>query len=307
MPSLTMSPTTAGTRLDDLPLPTGKRARLHRLLYRIGPSNGTLLLLPIDQGLEHGPRDFFRSPASADPTYQLRLAQEGGFSGIVLQVGLAEKYLHPFAGEVPLVLKLNGKTEVPIEPAPLSPLLASVEDAVRLGADAVGYTLYVGSPRQVDDFLQFSRVRQEAERFGMPIVVWSYPRGEAIDAKGGRDSLYAIDYAARVALELGADVVKINFPKLNPERDQHSPKPYSELAISEDEAVARVVANAGKALVLFSGGERVGDEELLRQARLGMSGGATGLIFGRNVWQRSFEDALAISRRLAEVLRGFSR
>lgn len=299
---ITTTAQTAATRLDNLPLPTGKRARLHRLLYRYGPANGTLLLLPLDQGLEHGPRDFFPNPDSADPDYQLRLVQEGGFSGIALQIGVAGKYLHPFAGRVPLVLKLNGKTEIPTDPQPLSPLLASVEDAVRLGADAIGYTLYVGSGRQADDFAQFRAVRQEAERYGMPIVVWAYPRGEAIDAKGGRDSLWAIDYAARVALEVGADVVKVNFPKLSLEQDLRSPKPYSELAFSEEEAISRVVASAGKALVLFSGGERVGDEELLRKARQGMAAGATGLIFGRNIWQRPFNEALAISRQLAELL-----
>lgn len=100
-------------RLDELPLSTGKRTRLHHLLYRYGPANGTLLLLPLDQGLEHGPRDFFPNPESANPAFQLRLAKEGGFSGIALQIGIAEKYLTSFAGDVPLVLKLNGRTEIP--------------------------------------------------------------------------------------------------------------------------------------------------------------------------------------------------
>jgi class I fructose-bisphosphate aldolase len=301
MTTITTSPK-AATRLDDLSLSTGKRARLRRLLYGAGPGNGTLLILPLDQGLEHGPRDFFPNPPSADPTYQLRLASEGGFSGIALQVGVAEKYLAPFAGQVPLVLKLNGKTEIPTEPAPLSPLLASVEDAVRLGGDAIGYTLYVGSPRQADDFVQFRVVRQEAERYGMPVIVWAYPRGEAVETRGGRDSLYAIDYAARVALEVGADIVKVNFPKLNPATDKQAPKPYSELDITEEEAITRIVASAGKALVLFSGGEHVADTELLRKAELAMDAGATGLIFGRNIWQRPFADAMAISRRLSDLL-----
>ena len=181
--------------LNDLNLNTGKRTRLHRLLYKFGPANGTLLFLPIDQGLEHGPRDFFPNPDAKDPEFQLRLAKEGNFSGIVYQIGVAEKYMGLFAGEVPLVLKLNGKTEIPSDQQPISPLLASVEDAVRLGADAVGYTLYIGSPMQAADFAQFRKVREDAEKYGMPIIVWAYPRGEAIDAKGGRDSLYAIDYA----------------------------------------------------------------------------------------------------------------
>ncbi len=183
--------------LNDLELSNGKRTRLHRLLYKYGPANGTLLLLPIDQGLEHGPRDFFVNPPAKDPEFQLRLAKEGGFSGIVFQVGIAEKYMQRYAGEVPLVLKLNGKTEIPSDKAPLSPCLASVEDAVRLGADAVGYTLYVGSARQDEDFMQFRKVREDADRYGMPIIVWSYPRGEFIDAKGGRDSLYAVDECAQ--------------------------------------------------------------------------------------------------------------
>ncbi|MBI2495729.1 MAG: fructose-bisphosphate aldolase, partial [Candidatus Omnitrophica bacterium] len=134
--------------LEDLDLPAGKKTRLHRLLYKYGPGNGRLMILPIDQGLEHGPRDFFVNPESLNPEFQLRLALEGGFSAIAFQVGLAEKYLRAFAGKVPLILKINGKTEIPPDDEAFSPCNASVEDAVRLGADAVGYTCYIGSPRQ---------------------------------------------------------------------------------------------------------------------------------------------------------------
>lgn len=292
--------------LNDLNLNTGKRTRLHRLLYKFGPGNGTLLFLPIDQGLEHGPRDFFPNPAAKDPEFQLRLAKEGNFSGIVYQIGVAEKYMGMFAGEVPLVLKLNGKTEIPSDQQPISPLLASVEDAVRLGADAVGYTLYVGSPLQAEDFAQFRKVREDAEKYGMPIIVWAYPRGEAIDAKGGRDGLYAIDYAARTALELGADIVKINMPKLNPEKDQAAPKPYNTLQITQEEAARRVVESAGRQLVLFSGGEMQGEGDVIQKARIAMDAGATGLIFGRNVWQRPFAEALELSQRMHEMLKDYS-
>lgn len=139
----------------------------------------------------------------------MRLAVEGGFNGVALQVGAAERFFWEYAGEVPLVLKLNGKTEIPPDEAPLSPLNATVADAVRLGADAVGYTLYVGSARQDEDFAQSRRVRTEAERLGMPVIVWAYPRGAAVERAGGRNSLYAVDYAARVAAELGADLVNI--------------------------------------------------------------------------------------------------
>jgi fructose-bisphosphate aldolase, class I len=288
--------------LDELDLPTGKKARLHRLMYEHGPGNGTMLLLPIDQGLEHGPIDFLVNPPALDPEFQLRLALEGNFSGIVFHIGLATKYMKQYAGKVPLVLKVNGKTNVPSDAQAFSALDATVEDAVRLGADGVGYTLYVGSPNQDKDFLQLNQVRQDCERYGMPLIIWSYPRGEAMKAKGGNDSLYAIDYAARAALELGADVVKLNVPdyeKLSPDQ----PKPYNEMNLGYAGGVATVVRSAGRALVLFSGGSKLGDEDLLTKARMAMENGATGLIFGRNLWQRPMDEALGITGRIMELMR----
>ncbi len=293
-------------RLEDLDLSIGKKTRLYRLLYEFGPANGTLLFLPVDQGLEHGPRDFFANPDSMDPDFQLRIAREGGYSGIVFHIGLAQKYMKDFAGQVPLVVKLNGKTDIPSDREAFSGQTASVEEAVRLGADAVGYTLYVGSPAQDRDFMQFFYIREEAERFGMPVIVWAYPRGEAIDAKGGRDSLYAVDYAARVACELGADIVKINIPKFHEELNEQSPEPYSRLRFSEEEAVRKVVRSAGKTLVLFSGGEKVSDEELMAKARMAMDAGATGLIFGRNMWQRHYSDALRMTENIKRMMMDYS-
>jgi len=294
--------------LDDLDLSLGKRTRLHRLLYEFGPANGTLLFLPIDQGLEHGPRDFRAAGVnlqSIDPEFQLRLALDGGYSGIVFHIGIAQKYMKQYAGKVPLVLKLNGKTEIPSDREALSPQTATVEDAVRLGADAIGYTLYVGSPAQVEDILQFMEIRAEAERYGMPVIVWAYPRGEAIDGKGGRDSFYAVDYAARVANELGADVVKVNFPKIDPAKDKAAPKPYNDLKITAEEAFAKVVEAAGKTLVLVSGGEKAEDEDVLEKARASMEAGATGLIFGRNLWQRSYEEAMHMTRQIKEMMQEY--
>jgi len=186
-------------------LAPGKRTRLRRLLFEFGPGNGTLMLLPIDQGIEHGPRDFFPNPASKDPDYQFRLAAEAGYSALACQIGMASKYYPDYAGQVPLILKVNGKTDIPPSGDALSTTNASVEDAVRLGADAVGYTLYVGSPRQDEDLRQLQDVREDCDRYGMPLIIWAYPRGSAIDEKGGRDSFYAIDYAARMAMEQGAD------------------------------------------------------------------------------------------------------
>lgn len=291
--------------LADMQLSPGKRARLHRLLYEYGPGNGTLLLLPIDQGVEHGPVDFFDNPDSIDPEYEYRLALEGNYSGIALHYGLAEKYFGTYAGKVPLVLKINGKTNVPSDDESFSPLTSSVEDAVRLGADAVGYTLYVGSPRQDDDIRQCNDVRRECERYGMPLIIWSYPRGKAVKEKGGVDTLYAVDYAARMACEMGADVVKLNVPKVGENLDKQ-PKPYNTLQISEEDAIRKVVRSAGRTLVLISGGSKLSDEDLLHKARIAMDAGVTGLIFGRNLWQRKYDDAIAITGRIQEMLKAYS-
>ena len=285
--------------LAEIGLSSGKRARLHRILHGSGLRNGTAIFLPYDQGLEHGPRDFADNPVSTDPRYILKLAVEGGFNGVAIQVGLAERFYWDYAGEVPLVLKLNGKTEIPSDAEALSPLNATVEDAVRLGADAVGYTLYVGSPAQPADFEQLRRVREDAVRYGMPLIVWAYPRGAAIEAKGGKGSFYAVDYAARTASELGADVIKVNFPK--PELVDKVPAAYQQ-AVSPQEAMTRVVRSAGNALVLCSGGSKAGDDAMVEKARMTMEAGGTGLIFGRNVWQRPHDESLRFVARLRELL-----
>ncbi|MFK0246041.1 class I fructose-bisphosphate aldolase [Amycolatopsis azurea] len=285
--------------LAELGLNTGKKTRLNRILRQYGLGNGTAFFLPYDQGLEHGPRDFAANPASSDPRYIVKLAVEGGFNGIVVQIGLAEKFYWDYAGEIPLVLKLNGKTDIPSSARALSPVNASVEDAVRLGADAVGYTLYVGTPAQEADFEQYRRVRDDAHRLGMPLIVWAYPRGEAIEAKGGKDSFYAVDYAARTASELGADVVKVNFP--HPEKRTGVPDAYAEEFTSQ-QAIDAVVRSANRTLVLVSGGTKAGDEAMLEKARESLEAGATGLIFGRNVWQRDHDESLRFVAALREIL-----
>jgi len=285
--------------LSECGLGTGKKARLHRILNEHGLGNGTGLFLPYDQGLEHGPRDFFANPAASDPRYILRLAVEGGFNGVVLQIGLAEKFFWDYAGEVPLVLKLNGKTDIPPDDHALSPLNATVEEAVRLGADAVGYTLYVGTPAQEADFTAFRGVREDAARFGMPLIVWAYPRGSAIESKGGKTSFYAVDYAARTASELGADIVKVNFP--NPGLRQ-SVKVEYDREFTSQQAIDAVVHSANRTMVLVSGGERAGDDAMLDKARRSMDAGALGLIFGRNVWQREHEQSLRFAASLRQIL-----
>jgi len=285
--------------LSEIGLNAGKKARLHRILFQHGLRNGTAMFLPYDQGFEHGPRDFFVNPKASDPRYIIRLAIEGAFNGIAIQIGLAEKFYWEYAGEIPLILKLNGKTDFPSDANALSPLQATVEDAVRLGADAVGYTLYVGTPAQEADFAQFRVVREDAIRFGMPLIVWSYPRGEAVDSKGGTDSFYAVDYAARVASEVGADVVKVTFP--HPEKRTNVKAEY-EKEFSTQAAMNAVVRSANKTLVLISGGSKDSDEVMFSRGSEAMDAGATGFIFGRNVWQREYDESLRFVGKLREIL-----
>ena len=285
----------------------GKAVRLYRIFYEHGPGNGTGLFLPIDQGLEHGPVDFFPNPPSVDPDFQCRLALEGNYSAIVFQPGPSRKYMRDYVGRVPLVYKLNGKTNVPSDADAFSPLTGTVEEACELGADGVGYTLYVGSPAQDRDFAQLTAVRRECDRLGMPLIVWSYPRGSAIGTKGGRDSLYAVDYAARVACELGADVVKLNLPKFKKEDLPNQPKPYDGMTLEAKDAMAKVVESAGRVPVLVSGGSKISDEDLLAKAEDCLEAGVVGLIFGRNMWQRPLKEALAMTENIHELMAKYGR
>ncbi len=263
------------------------------------------MILPLDHGMEHGPGDFLGNPSAADPEYQFRLAAEGGYSAIAVGPGLAEMYLASYAGRVPLILKLNGKTNIPDDAEATSPLMVRVEDAVRLGADAVGYTLYVGSPRQDEEIRQYQKVKADCERLGMPLMLWSYPRGRAIEAKGGKGTLYAIDYAARVALELGADIVKLHEPM---DVNESCPGAYRALRESAAERLARVVRSAGRCLPVFSGGTLLdGESQVLESVRRVMESGAAGIVFGRNMWQRPFQEALSLSHRAAEILMSYGR
>jgi class I fructose-bisphosphate aldolase len=203
---------------------------------------------------------------------------------------------------VPLLLKLNGKTDIPPSDESFSAVNASVEDAVRLGADAVGYTLYVGSPRQDDDLKQLGEVREACDRYGMPLVVWSYPRGRDVAKKGGQDSFYAIDYAARMAMEMGADIVKINMPKVGLDTDKDSPAPYNEMQVDQAEAIRQCVESAGRSLVVLSGGSKASDEEVLSMTKMVMEAGGSGVIYGRNIWQRETDAAHAIVSQIKETL-----
>ncbi|MCR4334949.1 MAG: fructose-bisphosphate aldolase [archaeon] len=300
-------------KLEDLIISKEKRNNLKKMLFDNGPGNGALLILPIDQGLEHGPMDFFTNPDSKNPEFQMQLAIEGNYSAVACQIGLAEKYWLNYKGKIPLILKVNGKTNIPDDDEAFSPLTSTVDDAVRLGAIAVGYTLYVGSPAQDKDIAQLNKVRFECEKNNLPLVIWAYPRGKAVQDKGDRDSLYSVDYAARVAMELGADIIKLNIPKKlsgkNLEKyktflsKKEETKPYLELEnASDDERMRMVVESAGKCFVIVSGGSKVSDEELFKRNEFCLKAGVTGFVYGRNMWQRSFEKALKITKETKEMI-----
>ena len=269
--------------------------------------NGKFFILPIDQGLEHGPSDFLASPVCQDPEHQLNLAKEVGFSAIAMQIGLAKKYWNQpeYRRSVPLIVKINGKTCIPGDDNPVSPVNATVEEVKKLGAKAVGYTLFVGSPSQREDFIQLRDVRVEAEKYDLPLLVWSYPRGKQISENGGNNSLGAVDYAVRVAMELGADVVKFNLPDFpkNGFGNGSCFEKYNELApLNQKDRLTKAVQTAGKLGTLLSGGGLTSEKEVLDHVKLAMSVGMDGIIFGRNVWQREFKEAYNLSIKMKKII-----
>lgn len=264
--------------ITELGLSAGKKGRLHRILHQSGLRNGTALLLSYGLGLDREPQ------VAGDPTEVIRLAFEGDFNGIVLPIELAEKFYGDYAGELPLIPMLNGHPGAPGYPA----LNGTVADAVRLGADAVGYTLHVDSPARDAGFRQCREVQEDAERYGMPLFVWAYPRGTA--AIGGGDSPRAIDEVASTARALGADVAVVNFPRAQ------------EAAISSPDTIGAVVGSAGRALLLVSSGAGVSDEVMLEEARLSMAAGVTGLVVGLDVAQRDRSEWLPLITQLKRIL-----
>ncbi|MBI2634631.1 fructose-bisphosphate aldolase [Candidatus Peregrinibacteria bacterium] len=288
----------------------GETARLRQI---VRPS-GTTLILPYDQFIEHDNRHMDPNPDAANPDYICKLAEEGGYNAVAIHYGLAKRYWTKLAGAVPLILKLNGKTGIPSQARALSVHTSFVEDAVRMGAVAVGYTMYYGSPREDEDLPQLARVRQECDRYGMPLVVWAYPRGEAIDAKGGKESSYAVESAVRMAVEMGASVIKANLPKTadkdfltNKGVPDYYRKVEGELQyLSEEkqkwERAKRVVAAAQGMPVLFSGGSETEDDNFMENARACIDAGCFGFIFGRNMWKREHDVSLQMTRSFQEML-----
>jgi len=238
-------------------------------------TNGKTLILACDQGLEHGPADF--NLQNIDPEYIIDIANKGGYNGLIFQHGLAEKYITNYNKKTPLIIKLNGKTNIPkIEP--FSPLNCSVKRAIKLKADAVGYTVYVGSSCEPEIFREFAKVVEEAHDYGIPVIAWMYPRGSAVQNELSTDILA---YAARVGLELGADFIKIKYNNDIP-------------------GFKWVVKAAGNAKVIVAGGHKLADEEFLKNAKEIMQTGAVGMAVGRNIWQH--KTPVKMTKTLKEVI-----
>jgi fructose-bisphosphate aldolase, class I len=280
--------------ITDLGLSMGKKGRLRRILHQSGLRNGTALLLPYGVDLSRAPQ---RSAAgqAGDPTDAIRLAFEGDFNGIVLPVELAEKFYADYAGELPLIVMLNGYSDGPGAAA----ADGTVADAVRLGADAVGYLLYADGPSGDTGFPQYQRVQEDAEHYGMPLFVWVYPRGTTGAAMGGRAFPRDIADAVSTAKTLGADVTVVSFP--HPERPPGAP--HDEYAgISAEDAIDTVVRSAGRTLLLVSTGAGGSDGAMLEEARQSMAAGATGLIFDRDITQRGHSELLPLITQLKHIL-----
>lgn len=224
--------------------------------------NGKVFLLAYDQGFEHGPVDF--NEVNVDPSYILKIAEEGGFTGIVFQEGLASKYYDKEVNKVPLIVKLNGASAYSKGEEPYSPMLCTVSKAIELGASAIGYTIYVGSKYEAKMMQEFSLAEDEAHEAGLQVIAWMYPRGSQV--VGVEKSKEVLAYSARLGLELNADYIKTYYT-------------------GDSESFAWVVKAAGRSGVLAQGGEKKEREELLEEVKGIMASGAKGLAIGRNVWQ----------------------
>ena len=248
------------------------KPRLNKIMKR-----GRALFLSYDQGLEHGPTSDFNDK-NVDPLYILKIAKQGGYQGIVFQKGIAEKYQSEIKkSKVPLILKLNGKTKI-YKGEPISPRISTVEEAVKLGASAVGYTIYIGSAHEAEMIEDFEKIEKKAHEKGLPVVAWIYPRGKSVKNDVSREM---ISYAARVGLELGADVVKLKYG-------------------GRPEDLSWAVKSAGRAKVVVAGGTKKGEKEFLRQVKDIMKAGAVGLAIGRNVWQHP--KPLEITKKIKKIV-----
>ncbi len=276
--------------------------------------SGHCMMLPYDQFVEHDNRHSFAHKRANDPDFIMELAVKGGFNAVAVHYGVANRFWKKWNKKIPLVVKVNGKTSIPSQDHALSTHTSFVKDAYELGASGIGYTLYYGSDRQDEDLPQLARVRQECEKYDLPLIVWAYPRGEAMDAKGGTKTSYALESAARLAVEMGATVVKSNIPsdpedsfienKLIPKEFRDFEKEMMKKTEHERKLIRtkRVVEAAAGIPVLFSGGGKKDEKEVIENTKYAKEAGAFGLIYGRNMWKREMDNALSLAKKLQDIL-----
>ena len=247
--------------------------------------DGNLLILAYDHGLEHGPTDFEPNPASADPEKVFEVATHSAVTALAVHKGLAETYYSDYEDDVPLLLKINGNSSLGERDDYYSPKQCTVRYAVEeLGADAVGYTMYAGSDHEDEMWEDFREVQEEARKYDVPVVMWAYPRGHGIENKeeyDGDTDPDVIAYAARLGLELGADVVKCKYP-------------------GSKEDTEKVLRNTGEMKFVMSGGSKRSDEAFLEDVSNVIDAGGNGLAVGRNIFQR--EDPEGILDKLEGVI-----
>lgn len=284
--------------------PPGVKANLARILMagRLGGS-GRLLILPVDQGWEHGPaRSFAANPPAYDPHYHFQLAIAAGLSAYAAPLGFLEAGADSFAGALPLILKANNANSLATSKD--QAVTASVGDALRLGCAAIGFTVYPGSECQFEMVEEVRALAAEARACGLATVVWSYPRGGKL-TREGETALDVIAYAAHLACQMGADIVKVKPPTATIWQ-QEAQQAYADIDKATLSArVAHVVrsAFAGRRLVVFSGGAAKGREQVLAEIREIAAGGGSGSIVGRNAFQRPWDDALAMLDAIVGIYR----
>jgi class I fructose-bisphosphate aldolase len=273
---------------------------------------GKLVILPVDQGFEHGPaRSFAPNPAAYDPRYHFELAIEAGCNAYAAPLGFLEAGAREFAGEIPLILKVNNANSLLPDDNPDQALTASVEDALRLGCVAVGYTIYPGSAHQLAMFEQVRALTEEAKRQGLVVVIWAYPRGGAL-SKAGETAIDVTGYAAHIAAQLGAHIIKVKLPSDHIEQDE-ARKVYEDQKIpiaTQAERVRHIVqcAFAGRRIVIFSGGAaNFDDAALMDEFRAIHDGGGFGSIVGRNSFQRPHGEAVAMLHQAMDIHAGKAR
>lgn len=287
----------------------GTKTNLARILnHGVLAGTGKLVILPVDQGFEHGPaRSFAPNPAGYDPHYHFRLAVEAGCNAYAAPLGFLEAGAAEFAGDVPLILKLNNHDTLYDEKDPLPSQTGSVRDALRLGCAAVGYTIYPGSSRSQAMYEQLRAVAEEARAAGLAVVVWSYPRGSAL-SKEGETGVDVVAYAAQIAAQLGAHIIKVKLPSEHVEQAaakkiyESANVPIKTLA----DRVRHVVQSAfnGRRIVIFSGGAKEDDERVFNEVRAIRDGGGFGSIIGRNSFQRAKPDALKFLDTVMKIYAG---